>query len=341
MSKKKNQKKTHKQYTPPVTNKKDAKQEVKSGNKKKTILIIVAFVLTVALTIGLTLFFVNGGFNKNSDSKAQMLSFAQATSLAEMEKLDGKEVSIIGYMSTLSPVSGKFMYLMNLPYQSCPFCVPNTTTLSNTLAIYAKSGKTFEFTDRAIQVTGTLEFGDWTDEFGYQYSYRIKDATFAEVNTDNMSEELRLWQALASSNVVGDVYSMFDYLSFACFWAEYTATFDEPDYCYPNDMLSNIADGGYYSYGAKDKYYTDMIATIEEVDPEAFNELIAIVRDAQALNNRAIEEVKAGNYSIVEEYSNAFGDKRNQYKLNDIDAIAAEFDDIYSRFSKWIASWEV
>lgn len=339
MSNKKNKKKNHKQYVPPVTK---PTEQPKNNKTRNVILIVVALILVVALSVGLTLFFVNGGFNEKSDDKAQMLSFAQATSLAEMEKLDGKEVSIIGYMSTLSPVSGKFMYLMNLPYQSCPFCIPNTTTLSNTLAIYAKNGKTFEFTDRAIQVTGTLEFGDWTDEFGYQYSYRIKNATFVEVDTDNMSEELRLWQALASSNVVGDVYSMFDYLSFVCFWAEYTATFgNEPDYCYPNDMLTNIADGGYYNYGAKDNYYSDMIATIKEVDPEAFNELVEIINDAQALSNRAIEEVTSENYSIVTEYSNAFGDKRNQYKLNDIDAIAAEFDDIYSRFSKWIASWEV
>jgi hypothetical protein len=118
---------------------------------------------------------------EKEDNLSQLLSFSQAQSITEMEKLDGKTVTIIGYMSTLSPVSGKFMYLMNLPYQSCPFCVPNTTQLSNTMAVYAKSE--FKFTDRAIVVTGTLEFGDFTDEFGYQYSYRIKDATYAVLDT--------------------------------------------------------------------------------------------------------------------------------------------------------------
>ena len=73
-----------------------------------------------------------------STDGAQLLSFSQAQSVEEMEKLDGKTVSIIGYMSTLSPISGAFMYLMNLPYQSCPFCVPNTTQLANTMAVYAK-----------------------------------------------------------------------------------------------------------------------------------------------------------------------------------------------------------
>ena len=101
------------------------------------------------------------------ESGTTMISFSQTNTVESLKALNGKRVSIIGYMSTLSPVSGKFMYLMNLPYQSCPFCVPNTTQLSNTMAVYAKDKKGFAFTDRAIQVIGTLNFGDFTDEYGY------------------------------------------------------------------------------------------------------------------------------------------------------------------------------
>jgi hypothetical protein len=111
--------------------------------------------------------------NPGEDEGVKLLSFSQAQSIEELQKLNGKEVMIIGYMSTLSPISGEFMYLMNLPYQSCPFCIPNSTQLANTMAVYAKSSKGFEFTDRAIEVTGILEFGDFTDEFGYIYNYRI------------------------------------------------------------------------------------------------------------------------------------------------------------------------
>ena len=119
------------------------------------------------LTILLSLMLILGVFaacgNSNSGDGEiinNTLSFSQANSVEDMQKLDGQEVSIIGYMSTLSPITGNFMYLMNLPYQSCPFCVPNTTQLSNTMAVYAKDGDSFEFTDRAIKVVGTLEFGD-------------------------------------------------------------------------------------------------------------------------------------------------------------------------------------
>ncbi len=104
------------------------------------------------------------------------LTFADAIDVGTIQKLSGKTVEIVGYMATLSPVSGKYMYLMNLPYQNCPYCVPNTQQLSNTIAVYAKEGDTFKFYDGPINVTGTLETGDFKDEYGYTYGYRIADA---------------------------------------------------------------------------------------------------------------------------------------------------------------------
>ena len=80
----------------------------------------------------------------DKNTEVTELSFAKANSIEEIEELDGKKVAIIGYMSTLSPINGEFMYLMNMPYQSCPFCVPNTTQLSNTLAVYSKDGKALD-----------------------------------------------------------------------------------------------------------------------------------------------------------------------------------------------------
>ena len=120
-------------------------------------------------------------------SGVKMLSFAQTHSLKELNGYDGETVSIIGYMSTLSPISGEFMYLMNMPYQSCPFCVPNTNKLSNTIAVYAKSADGFKFTDRAILVTGTLEFGIFEDDFGYEYYYRIADATYSILDSEDIA----------------------------------------------------------------------------------------------------------------------------------------------------------
>ena len=61
------------------------------------------------------------------------LSFKAASGYDYLKTLDGTAVTISGYMATSSPVDGSFMFLMNLPYQSCPFCVPNTSQLSNTM----------------------------------------------------------------------------------------------------------------------------------------------------------------------------------------------------------------
>ena len=101
---------------------------------------VLAIILTLALTLCLT-----ACSEKGTDAASVTeISFGDAVSFESIEKLNGQKGSIIGYMATISPISGKYMYLMNMPYQSCPFCLPNTTQLSNTMAVYAPEGKTFD-----------------------------------------------------------------------------------------------------------------------------------------------------------------------------------------------------
>ena len=280
---------------------------------------------------------------ENSTDGAQLLSFSQAQSIEVMQELDGKTVSIIGYMSTLSPISGAFMYLMNLPYQSCPFCVPNTTQLANTMAVYAKSSSGFEFTDRAIQVTGILEFGDYTDEFGYQYNYRIKDATYTILDTDKLDPKIKLWQQLASTDVIAEIYQMYEYLNFLCFWPTYTAQFEGgADYLYPEDaMYFYQTDGAQYNYGYQPGYFDSLIATVESVSKTDFTALVANIRAAEALAAQAVAEIEAGNYSIVTEYAGTFGDGRTQYMMNRADEFEALMQATYREFAEWLATWEL
>ena len=277
----------------------------------------------------------------DDDGTAKLLSFSQAQSISEMEKLDGEKITIIGYMSTLSPVSGKFMYLMNLPYQSCPFCVPNTTTLSNTMAVYAEDE--FEFTDSAIRVTGWLEFGDFEDEFGYQYGYRIVDATYEELDVSDMSDELKLWQQLAASDVISEVYNMFDYVNFLCAWPSYYMNFESgEDYLYPSDAIYFIeTDGAQFNYGYKSGYFEGIINQIKSVNPTAFSDLIAMIEDAKDLADSGYLELKNGNYTEVNEYGNRYNDGRGQYRLNKHDELKSNMDQIYSEFSIWLSSWEL
>ena len=279
----------------------------------------------------------------NSTDGAQLLSFSQAQSIEEMEKLDGKEVTIIGYMSTLSPISGEFMYLMNLPYQSCPFCVPNTTQLANTMAVYAKSAEGFEFTDRAIQVTGILEFGDYTDEFGYEYNYRIKDATYTVLNTDDLDPKIKLWQQLASTDVIAEIYQMYEYINFLCFWPTYTAQFEGgSDYLYPEDAIYFYqTDGAQYNYGYQPGYFDSLIAKVESVSKTDFTALVENIRKAEALAAEAIAEIEAGNYTQVVEYSAQFNDGRAQYTMNRASEFEAKMQATYLEFAEWLATWEL
>lgn len=277
----------------------------------------------------------NGGVTK--------LSFSEANSVENMEKLDGEKVSIIGYMSTLSPINGQFMYLMNMPYQSCPFCVPNTTQLSNTLAVYAKNGKKFEFTDLLIRVEGVLEFGDYTDEYGYDYSFRIKDAEYTKVDSSELGEKVMLWQQLAASGVVADVYTMYDYLHFTCSWGTYTYSFGEgSDYIYPTDLEYFLfGEGTQYNYGYVDGYFDSLVYRIEEVDKEAFSGLVQNIRDAEALATEALAALAAGEYEMVSEYSGSFGDGRPQYILTNYAEFNTRMNEIFSFFSSWLAEWEL
>lgn len=281
--------------------------------------------------------------NGGDETMGNTLSFSQANSVEDMQKLDGKQVNIIGYMSTLSPINGSFMYLMNLPYQSCPFCVPNTTQLSNTMAVYAKNGDSFEFTDRAIKVTGTLEFGDYTDEYGYEYGYRITDATYTEVDTSEMSDKMKLWQQLASTDVISDVYNMYEYVNFLCFWPTYTAEFESgKDYLYPTDAISFIeTEGAQFNYGYAEGYFDSMINTIEEVSTTDFITLVENIKKAKSLAERAFADLKAEEYATTTEYSGSFNDGRSQYKMNNADTYEKEMEAIYREFSEWLAEWEI
>ncbi len=284
-----------------------------------------------------------GNNTDDSETTVNTLSFSQGNSVEDMQKLDGQTVSIIGYMSTLSPITGNFMYLMNLPYQSCPFCVPNTTQLSNTMAVYAKDGDSFEFTDRAIKVVGILEFGSYTDEYGYEYSYRIKDATYTVVDTSEMSEKLQLWQQLASTDVISEVYNMYEYVNFLCFWPTYTVEFESgKDFLYPNDAIHFIeTDGAQYNYGYKEGYFDEIIKTIREVNATEFTALTDNIAKAEALADKAYAALKNEEYSVTTEYSEVFGDGRSQYILNDNALYKSEMDAIYSEFAQWLAEWEL
>lgn len=272
---------------------------------------------------------------------ATALKFTDAVSLETLTALDGKTVFIVGYMATLSPLSGKFLYLMNMPYQSCPFCAPNTAQLANTMAVYAPEGQTFGYTDQAIRVTGTLRIEDYTDEYGYVYNYRIADASYEIVDLAALSEDYALWQSIASDGVVAEINSMFDYLHFLCQWTEYQSGYTDDDgsevvyFLYPGDVEMYLQDTGPYGYAqeAGEDYFPGLIERIRAISANDLEDLVTIVESAQQVAATALSELRAGNYT----YDSA----ADKYALQKNEELYNAWYDAYSQFALWLAKWEI
>ena len=293
--------------------------------------------LALALCLACALLCGCGG----SGGEGTKLSFSESASLDALTKLNGKAVTITGYMATLSPLSGEYMYLMNLPYQSCPFCVPNTQQLANTMAVYAKKGAEFSFTDRPIRVTGKLELGDFSDEYGYTYNYRVTDARYEVVDLSQVSEEYAMYQSLAEDGVIGDVNGMFDYLLFVCQWPDYQSGYTDENgqqitySLYPGDAENILADDGPYGYAAQaaDGYFPGLIDRVEAVGGQSLTALTDILSDAHALEQYARSELAQGHYT----YDGA----ADKYALDNGEDLYDQFCEIYGRFSQWLTQYEL
>ena len=332
--------------------------------KKKKLIIIIsaAIALLLVLTIVIVVIAIGNDDDKGGQSninpngdEVTKLSFKSASGYDYLKTLDGKPVTISGYMATSSPVDGSFMFLMNLPYQSCPFCVPNTSELSNTMEIYPKSGDKFGYTTQAIKVVGILEVCDdpdepFTDLYGYEFCSKIVDATYTIISSEDLSEDMALWQKIASSDVVNDIYKMYDYVNFLCAWDTYFVNnYTDIDgnvvkgyYLWASDAKNYVQkDGAQYNYGYKEGYFDSIVAKIEKVDKTAFSDLVANIRKAEALAQKALAELENGNYTYEYKYVEKFDNWDNVYTLTNGQELQAEMKTVYTEFSDWLGSWEM
>ncbi|MBE6532138.1 MAG: hypothetical protein E7676_01350 [Ruminococcaceae bacterium] len=293
---------------------------------------------------------------KNDDnSDAIKLSFKASASYDYLKSIDGSKVTISGYMATSSPVDGSFMFLMNLPYQNCPFCVPNTSELSNTMEIYPKKDESFGYTSQAIKVVGTLEVADnpdepFTDMYGYEFSFKIVDATYTVIKAEELSADLALWQKIAEADVVNDIYKMYDYVNFLCSWnTYYVNSYTDADgtvipgyYVWPSAAKNYIyTDGAQFNYGYKDGYFDSIVKKIESIDKTAFADLVSNVRKAEELSKKALAELEAGNYTSEFKYIEMFGREDYVYTLDKGAELKSEMNQIYIEFSIWLGSYEM
>ena len=211
---------------------KSSKKNSKKGNKK--MIIIISLVVTVML-ISLIMIILsessesnvtpNENINnmptidtlKNSDRTLNVdrimsdgtyqIRFSDLVSLEALQTFKDKTVTAIGYLSPIAGYDESFGYLMNLPYQTCPYCLPSDTKITNTLAIFAKDGEQLQF----------------TEEYGYSYNYRLIDVEVEEADTSDLGAKITLYNELAEKEILtrlmGTLYSVDDNV----FYEEYIA----------------------------------------------------------------------------------------------------------------------
>lgn len=292
---------------------------------KKVLALILAAVCLLLASCG-----ASSGNGNNSGSVR--LTFAESINMDKINELSGRTVEIIGYMATVSPVSGKYLYLMNLPYQNCPYCVPNTQQLSNTIAVYAKDGDKFDFTDGPINVIGTLETGDFSDEYGYTYNYRISDAIYTEVNSTEASEKLALWEKITNANLASDVYAMFDFIDFECNWPNYTAQFQEGEaYLYPADVA--YFEENQFATQTADGYFDELKSRANGIGDDVMTDLVAIISDGEALVAKAKGEFESKNYT--------YDSEADRFTLLNGDSLLKQAQDLYQKYALWLENFSL
>jgi hypothetical protein len=166
-------------------------------------------ILSLLLAIILLSFSLCACKEKTTIDPNSITSIKFSQPIEDLRDLSKCKVEIKGFMSLLSPLDGKLIYLMNLPFQNCPFCLPNSTTLDNTIAVTSSN---IEFTTNPVKVVGTLKFGDFTDEYGYEYSYRIENAEITVLDEKEISEQMKIYYTLSQEDYISEVYTVMSYL---------------------------------------------------------------------------------------------------------------------------------
>lgn len=281
------------------------------------------------------------------------LSFKSTLSYDYLKSIDGESVEINGYIATSSPVNGSFIFLMNMPYQSCPFCVPNTTELSNTIEVYPKNGERFDYTASAVRVRGTLAVAPsvndyFTDPYGYKFNFKIVDAEYETLTSSDMGANFAVWEKFAQSGIIDEIYKMYDYVDFVCKWNEYFVNYYTDDegnkqggfYLYADDA-KNTLEKGNKSYGTDPEYFNNLIKKIEAIDKTAFKDLVTNIRQAEALAKKAYNKLYNGEYTSEYKYVEKFDRFDNIYSINGGDELKSELNKVYEGFEGWLGGWEL
>ena len=276
--------------------------------KNKILYIILSIILTFLL-VGCS---GNGTVSQNNEylgvkkvDGIPQIRFKDLVELKDLEEYNNMMVSAVGYLSPILAYDNSFGYLMNLPYQTCPYCVPGDEKITNTIAIFAKDGKTIDYTESAIVVTGTLKLEYYMDEYGYEYDYRLVDVSIKEADTSTVGDKITAYNQIGDKKVLTNIMeSLYD--------------LDNNVFC--KDYIK----GGYN-------------ITVEVVDTKNLKQAI---EDIDTINNSDLELLKkvAENLVLIANSTNALIEKGD---LNSLENYQEKIIECFDGINNWMAKYEL
>ncbi|MDO5646612.1 hypothetical protein [Paracoccus sp. (in: a-proteobacteria)] len=94
-------------------------------------------------------------------------------------ELEGKRVTIDGFMAPPLRAESDFFVLTNIPMAICPFCSSEAEWPNDIMAVYTKRQVRVISFNAPIAVNGVLELGTYTDpELGFVSRVRLMDAEY-------------------------------------------------------------------------------------------------------------------------------------------------------------------
>lgn len=112
------------------------------------------------------------------------------TKLEDISKHDGEQVTIVGYISMMSPLDNTAAYLMSTPFNADPTKNTSDSTVTDMVACYPPTGQYIKYTEECVKVTGTIKAKAMEkDASGYSYPFYLIDCTYeVYAGTDSISE---------------------------------------------------------------------------------------------------------------------------------------------------------
>lgn len=195
---------------------------MRNTRKKIGKLLSLIFMLGLLLTISVGCA-NNDNISDNSenqnetDGKYAKIKFSEMYETKGNEKnvsaiyksFDGKEVSITGYMAVQSPLDESFIYLVNQPYVSCPFCTIGDITKLEIIPIYMADGSTIKYSETGVTIKGKLEIAEKTDSLEYVTQCRIYADSVSNISDENVDQALQTYYAnLSQGGMIIDIQTL-------------------------------------------------------------------------------------------------------------------------------------